>query len=102
MQHAMLNIGTAPVCMYVASSVSVTCYVHMFCEAVCAHCNEGRNAMQVDVFLHTYQLQQLDSVWSDERNVRLNTTEWQLLAPKATSFTSQDAFLDSVQYVSLL
>ena len=50
---------------------------------------------QVDVFLHTYRLQHVASTWSGEKGVELNTTEWQLLSPKRTSFTSQQDFLDA-------
>jgi hypothetical protein len=48
---------------------------------------------QVDKFLHTYRLDHVNNVWSGERGIHLNTTEWRLLHPQRTSFTSQDDFL---------
>ena len=52
---------------------------------------------QVDTFLHTYTIKTMDNVWSGERNVALNTTEWQLLQPRNTSFTDQQLFLDTYE-----
>lgn len=53
-------------------------------------CNTS--GVQVDVYLHTYDLARLDSAWSEEHG-SLNTTEWQMLHPVASEITSQTGFL---------
>lgn len=53
---------------------------------------------EVDVYLHTYSdVDRLRNPRSGE-DVALNSTEWKLLDPVATSFTSQAAFLEEYRH----
>lgn len=54
--------------------------------------------VQVDVFLHTYDLTHLTNTRVGE-DAELNTTEWKLLAPYDVSITSQAAFLEEYRRV---
>ena len=56
---------------------------------------------EVDVFLHTYNLQRLDNPWTGEDD-DLNTTEWQLLEPFDYLITPQADFLAGNRYVLLI
>lgn len=52
--------------------------------------------MQIDIFVHTYDLSVLTSViTAGERGQRLNSSEWRLLKPLAAEITSQEQFLDA-------
>jgi hypothetical protein len=57
---------------------------HLLCDVPC---------LQVDVFVHTYNLTVLSNNWSDERDQVLNVTEYQLLSPTEAAVTFQEEFL---------
>lgn len=50
------------------------------------------------IYLHTYDLKVLNAARSNELEVALDQTEWQLLKPDAYKITSQEKFDESVNY----
>lgn len=81
----------APVCTQSSGRLQLPSEVGVQ-KLCCASPHTRPLLLQVDIFLHTYDLDRIENARSHEFT-DLNTTEWRLLKPLAAEVTSQTEFL---------